>query len=103
MAKRYSFISKKIDTETGNRIYTSVLYPAIQARNSDIVVIVKDGSNRLDSIAWKYYKSPTLWWVISQANNLTGDTMYVKVGSKIRIPTHIEDIIRDMDELNNKR
>tara|TARA_B100000945_G_C20209798_1_gene515496 strand:- start:287 stop:598 length:312 start_codon:yes stop_codon:yes gene_type:complete len=103
MAKRYSYISKKIDKETNNRIYSSTLYPRIDARNTDVVLVVKDGSNRLDLIAWKYYKSPTLWWVISQANNLKGDTMYVEVGSKIRIPTHIEDILRDMDLLNNKR
>lgn len=103
MAKRYSFTGKRKDKETQNRIYDSTLYPRIDARNTDIVVMVKAGTRRLDLLAWKYYKSPTLWWVISQANNLPGDTMFVESGKKIRIPIHIEDILRDMDMLNNRR
>ena len=103
MSRRYSLIRKKIDKETLNRVYTTALYPDIVAKNSDSVIIVKESNNRMDLLAYKYYGSPTLWWVISQANNLKGDTMYVPVGKKIRIPNHIEDILRDMDELNNRR
>ena len=71
--------------------------------NSDIVTIVKVGAQRLDILSYRYYGTPDLWWVISQANNLGGDTMVVPAGTKIRIPQDIETILRDMDNLNNKR
>ena len=103
MADRYLRIRKMIDRETKNRIYTSTLYPAINPRNDDIVTIVKVGAQRLDVLSHRYYGTPDLWWIISQANNLGGDTMVVPAGTKIRIPTEIETILRDMDNLNNQR
>ena len=103
MANRYSRASKGIDKATNNRIYNSVLYPQINPANSDIVIFVKEGTNRLDLLAHKYYGNPNLWWIISQANNLSGDTFFIPTGQKIRIPSDIETIIRDMDELNNTR
>jgi len=103
MANRYSRIGKSTDKTTSNRIYNSTLYPQIHPSNSDIVIFVKDGTNRLDLLAHKYYSNPNLWWVISQANNLSGDTFFIPTGQKIRIPADIETILRDMDELNNAR
>ena len=47
--------------------------------------------------------TPDYWWIISQANNLLGDTMVIPAGTKIRIPQNIEQILRDMDNLNNLR
>tara|TARA_B100000287_G_scaffold270973_1_gene255157 strand:- start:1048 stop:1359 length:312 start_codon:yes stop_codon:yes gene_type:complete len=103
MADRYLRIKRKIDRETKNRVYESTLYPQINPNNSDIVTIVKVGAQRLDILSYRYYGTPDLWWVISQANNLGGDTMVVPAGTKIRIPQDIETILRDMDNLNNKR
>ena len=103
MSDRYLRIRKSINRENGNRVYTSTLYPAIQPNNTDIVMIVKVGSQRLDILAHRYYGTPSLWWIISQANNLSGDTMSVPPGTKLRIPQDIETIMRDMDNLNNKR
>ena len=100
---RYKQTTRKIDKETNNRVYNSVLFPQINPRNTDSVIIVKEGTNRLDSLAYQYYGTTTLWWVISQANHLGGDTMYAPVGQKIRIPHHIEEIMRDMDYLNSRR
>ena len=103
MADRYLRIRKMIDKETKNRIYTSTLYPQIHPSNTDIVTVVKVGAQRLDMLSYRYYGTPDLWWIISQANNLAGDTMVVPVGTKIRVPQDIEGIIRDMDILNSQR
>ena len=103
MADRYSRTSRGKDKATNNRIYNSVLYPQINPSNTDMVVFVKEGIDRLDLLAHKYYGNPNLWWIISQANNLSGDTFFIPVGQKIRIPSNIETILRDMDELNNTR
>tara|TARA_Y100000401_G_C8255563_1_gene190542 strand:+ start:189 stop:500 length:312 start_codon:yes stop_codon:yes gene_type:complete len=103
MADRYLRIRKTRDKEFGNRIYTSTLYPAINPSNTDIVTIVKVGAQRLDILSYRYYGTPDLWWIISQANNLSGDTMVVPPGTKIRIPQDIDGILRDMDNLNSQR
>ena len=103
MADRYLRIRQQIDKETNNRVYKSTLYPQINPSNTDLVVIVKVGSQRLDILSYRHYGTPDYWWIISQANNLSGDTMTVPAGTKIRIPQDIEQILRDMDNLNNKR
>ena len=103
MSDRYLRIRKMIDKETKNRVYTSTLYPQIYPSNTDIVTVVKVGAQRLDILSYRYYGTPDLWWIISQANNLSGDTMVVPPGTKIRIPQEIETILRDMDNLNNQR
>jgi hypothetical protein len=103
MADRYLRIRRMIDRETNNRVYTSTLYPQVNPHNTDIVTIVKVGAQRLDILSYRYYGTPDLWWIISQANNLSGDTMVVPPGTKLRIPQEIETILRDMDNLNNLR
>ena len=103
MADRYLRIRKKVENENNNRVYRSTLYPQINPSNTDIVIIAKVGSQRLDILSYRYYGTPDYWWVISQANNLSGDTMNVPAGKKIRIPQDIEQILRDMDNLNNRR
>ncbi len=103
MADRYLRIRKIKEKEFGNRVYTSTLYPAINPSNNDIVTIVKVGAQRLDILSYRYYGTPDLWWIISQANNLSGDTMVVPAGTKIRIPQDVDGILRDMDNLNSQR
>ena len=41
---------------------------------------------RLDELAVKYYKNPTLWWRITQVNPEIGDIFNITPGTKIRIP-----------------
>ena len=87
--------SKSNKIENADAIFLNTC--AIREKAEDTV------HNRLDSLAYQYYGTTTLWWVISQANHLGGDTMYAPVGQKIRIPHHIEEIMRDMDYLNSRR
>lgn len=42
--------------------------------------------NRLDLIAYRYYKNPALWWIIAEANNII-DPSIVEVGRVLRIPS----------------
>lgn len=58
----------------------------IPQTNSDKFHEVKAGEdNRLDLIAYKYYRNPSLWWVIAEANNII-DPIKVEVGEVLRIP-----------------
>jgi len=67
--------------------FNTTIYQRVPKRNDDIHLITTEG-DRLDLLANQYYKDPTLWWYIAQANNLK--TMNLEPGLSIRIPVSIE-------------
>jgi len=94
---------KNIDIvkKEGIRKYTStIVYPISNPRVDDIYIITKDG-DRLDNLAYEYYKDPTLWWVIARANNIGKGTLFPEVGTQLRIPTNIGTIVDEYNDLNN--
>ena len=84
-----------------NRVYSYTLYPKIPIKNSDIFIAPTYGT-RLDILANEYYKDPTLWWIIAQANGIKGYTaLYTKnFKGELRIPTQIQDIINEFQKIN---
>jgi nucleoid-associated protein YgaU len=84
----------------GKRVYKSVSYPVIPPSESDLVVISNQG-DFLDTLAYKYYGDPTLFWVIARANNLGKGRMSVREGLNLRIPTDINGIINEFNRLNS--
>lgn len=97
--KRYGFnnISTRYD---GKRVYTSTIYPPIYPSTTDIIVVSNEG-DFLDSLSYKYYKDPTLFWIIALANNLGKGRFSVPPGLSLRIPTNINDIINQYNKLNS--
>ena len=67
--------------------YNTTIYDTIPLRNDDLYVIATEG-DRLDNLAFKFYKDPSLWWYIGKANNLK--TMNIPAGTSLRIPTTIQ-------------
>jgi len=98
---RYDF-NKPIIKKDKKRIQGQTLYPPIIPKSSDLYIVVRDGQ-RLDTLANQYYKDAKLWWVIAQANNITGGTMFVKPGSQIRIPMDLASINSALKQLNQER
>jgi nucleoid-associated protein YgaU len=43
-------------------------------------------NDRLDTLAYAFYKTPMRWWAIAQANNLTTGALTVPAGTKLYIP-----------------
>jgi hypothetical protein len=85
----------------GKRYYKSKIYPDIPYLSTDNYVITIIG-DRLDVIAYDYYRDSELWWVISVANNnITKGSIYPKPGTQLRIPTNIDSVLQLFDELNN--
>ena len=41
---------------------------------------------RLDQVAWRYYKDSRLWWVIAEANGIL-NPLNLKAGKRLRIPS----------------
>ena len=96
--KRYE--STQIETRfDGKRVYKTTQYPEIRPSDNDTIVISNDG-DFLDSLAYKYYGDPTLWWVIALANGIGKARMSVEPGLQLRIPVNINEILVRFHNLN---
>ena len=96
--KRYQSTSLKPRWD-GKRVYYTTEYPKIEPLDTDIVVISNEG-DYLDSLAYKYYGDPTLWFIIALANNLGRGRLSVPVGLQLRIPTNVSDILVNFNNIN---
>ena len=96
--KRYSStpIFKRWD---GKQVYKTTQYPVILPSNSDMIIISNETST-LDGLAYKYYNDPTLWWVIALINNIGKGRLSIPCGIQLRIPSNINDIISQFNNLN---
>jgi hypothetical protein len=93
-----------LKTENTNRPYFKAkVYPDIPFSETDEYVITNVG-DRLDSLAFSYYRDATLWWVISVANNnITKGALYPAPGTQLRIPTDINTVLRLYEQFNQAR
>lgn len=84
----------------GQRKYTeTVTYPIIPRKIGDTYIIGQQG-DRIDNLAWEYYKDPSLWWVIARANGIGLGNLVVPVGKQIRIPSDVQSIVDEYNRLN---
>jgi phage tail protein X len=83
----------------GKKVYITTQYPVIQPQDSDVIVMTSE-ADFLDSMAYKYYGDPTLWWIIGLVNNLGQGRMSVPAGLQIRVPTNINQILVQFNTLN---
>ena len=103
MANRYTSIqieSGSINTDP--RYYLNAIYPEIEATENDFYVITTAG-DRLDILAAEYYQDPNLWWIISSANRLPGNSLYPTVGTQLRIPSDVSTILANFLRINKLR
>ena len=86
----------------GKRYYSNIKYPEIPISVADIYIITSI-TDRLDSLANKFYNDSMLWWVIAAANPgvIKGDGFGIKPGTQIRIPNNHEIIMRNFEGINN--
>lgn len=95
---RYS--NSKIENRfDGKRVYRSAIYPKIDVDSSDIYIITNE-TMYLDSLAYKYYKDVTYWWIIALANNIGKGKLSVPAGIQLRIPGNILKILNDYKLIN---
>ena len=93
-----------LKTENTNRPYfKGKFYPNIPLSESDVYVITNVG-DRLDSLAYQYYRDATLWWVIAMANNnITKGALYPTPGTQLRIPTNLGNVLNLYKQFNTAR
>ena len=96
---RYSDITILKD-QNGPRYYATVKYPQVPLSEQDIYVITTQG-DRLDLLASQYYGDPTLYCVISIANEiLTQGSLNIPEGTQIRIPQDLTAVLTEYRFLN---
>jgi hypothetical protein len=69
----------------GREVYRSKIYPDIPLKNDDVYVVTQTG-DRLDLLAYEYYRDQSLWWIIASANNIHNAQLGLKEGTILRIP-----------------
>ena len=90
-------------TSEGKRYWKQKFYPNVPLSETDDYVITTIG-DRLDSLAYSYYRDSTLWWVISMANNnVTRGSLFPEPGTQLRIPTNINAVIELYNQYNTTR
>lgn len=91
------------DSEKRVRYYRSVIDPIIPRADDDIYVMTTEG-DRLDSLAFQYYKDSSYWWIISTANpSLRKDSIVLESGIQLRIPRDPRRVISLVEEVNQSR
>ena len=98
---RYQYIRIEKNPETKVRYYRDSKYPTIPLSENDIYVITTDG-DRYDLLASQYYGDESLWWIISIANSLLPqNSIFIPVGTQIRIPQNVNGILKSYNNLNS--
>ena len=101
MSNRYQY-TKIIRNDKGKRYYTNNIYPEVPVSDNDIYIITSI-TDRLDVIAYNFYGDSTLYWIISTANNLPGDTLIPDPGTQLRIPTNVQSVIYLYNRINQNK
>lgn len=99
MNGRYERIDKQKDTQGRTRVAT-VIYPNIPFSSADIYVRTVPG-DRLDLLAFQFYRNVKYWWIIAHANNLGKGSLAIPEGTQVRIPanpTTIQSIFEAINE-----
>ena len=86
---RYStskIIKKSLLPKNKNMVqsYGTTIYQRIPETNSDLHIITTEG-DRLDNLAFQFYKDSSLWWYIAKANGITA--LNIPAGTSLRIPS----------------
>jgi hypothetical protein len=96
---RYQNITLTKYNSTGSQYYLNNIYPDVEFTEDDNYVITTLG-DRLDILANNFYGDPSLWWIISSANSLPGDSLYPPIGIQLRIPTDVRTILESYKVIN---
>lgn len=91
-------------TTTGNRwdgksVYKSLILAPIPFFEDDIYIITNE-TMYLDQLAYTYYRDPSLWWIIAQANSVGKGRLSVEPGIQLRIPKNPTNVLNQLKAIN---
>lgn len=82
--------------------YSSIVFPKLPLSTEDVYIITEFG-DRLDKIAFEFYKDSSLWWILAEINNIPNDSLFPDVGIQLRIPSTLETYLQEFDKINSNR
>ncbi len=92
-----------LKTSEGKPYYKGKLYPNISLSETDIYIITTEG-DRLDYLAYNYYKNSEMWWIIAVANNnITKGSLFPVPGTQLRIPTDLNLVLNQFRQFNQNK
>ncbi len=92
-----------LKTSSGAPYYKGKFYPIIPLSEEDTYLITTVG-DRLDSLAYTYYKNTELWWIIASANNnITKGSLFPVPGTQLRIPADVSNILNQIELINRAK
>ena len=77
------YANTKINEKNNKKYLRTTIYDKIPKSDSDIYVTTQYG-DRLDLLAYQFYKDSSLWWYIARANDL--NTILIPANIQLRIP-----------------
>jgi phage tail protein X len=93
----------QLKTSTGTRYLSSTVYPEIPYSENDLYVYTTEG-DRLDNLAYQFYGDATLYWVIATANpQVSFASLFIPVGTQLRLPGNLNSVLLSFKLLNNLR
>ena len=92
MRYKNSIIKK---TAEGKEIYMQKVMPNIVESSTDIYVATETG-DRLDTLAYTFYRDSNLWWIIAAANKIHGAKFGFPEGTILRIPLAYRSILAEL-------
>jgi hypothetical protein len=102
MATRYDNATT-LTTPQGKPYYKGKQYPNIPLSETDVYVVTTIG-DRLDLLAYSYYRDVNLWWIIAAANNnVTKGSLFPIPGTQLRIPINPSVAISLFNQFNQAR
>ena len=93
---KYTSTEKRWD---GKQVYKSLVLAPIPFAADDIYIITNE-TMYLDVLAYTYYKDPSLWWIIAQANNIGKGRLSVESGLQLRIPKNPTNVLNNIKAVN---
>jgi hypothetical protein len=92
------------NTIKGKKYYRETFMPTLPEQEGDIYFFTESG-DRLDLLAYEFYKDSSLWWILAAANPLITrrDSYIVEPGKQFRIPVNPQAAIQQYKNLNRNR
>ena len=88
------------NTDRGRRYRSTVKYPIIRNKPTDIYIIGRIG-DRLDNLSYMCYGDTRFWWIIARANNIGKGDLNVPNGIQLRIPQEHLSVIDEYNKINS--
>lgn len=88
----------QIRTESGTRRAATTIIQIPESESDRYIKIIS--ADRLDKLAYEFYKDMTMWWALAAANGLGKGTFLVPPGTVLRIPSinNINDYIYQINK-----